>query len=311
MMICKDTSRRFSLLIVASILILGPSVMDAYSQSTTNSSGTDKFLIIRTDDVGMSHSVNSAVTKLLDTGYPVSVSVMFACPWYQEAVAILKEYDNASIGIHLTLNSEWEHYRWGPVAGRSAVPSLTDENGYFFHSSSTLYENNPKRSELEKELRAQIERALASGLKIDYVDYHMGTAMGDPMFREVTENLAKEYELGLWGYFSSTEFYDHYRASPEHKIDSLVTMMNRVKPGYSYLVTHVGIDNAELGAMKDMNNSAPLAKMSANRQGELDALTSEAFAKALKDNNIKLITFGDLIKIKGLDAMKRPDEERY
>ncbi|MGK7369050.1 MAG: ChbG/HpnK family deacetylase, partial [Candidatus Halalkalibacterium sp. M3_1C_030] len=268
-----------------------------------------KYLMIRTDDIGMSHSVNTGLKKLLDTGYPVSVSVMFACPWYQEAVAILKEYENTSIGVHLTLNSEWEHYRWGPVAGREAVPSLVDENGFFFHSSSTLYENQPKRTELEKELRAQIERALASGLDIDYVDYHMGTAMGDPMFREVTENLAKEYKLGLWGYFESNEFYDHYRALPENKIDSLLTMMNRVEPGYSYLVTHVGIDNEELGAMKDMNNSAPLAKMSANRQGELDALTSDAFAKALKENGIKLVTFGDLIDIKGLINMKRPDEE--
>lgn len=289
------------------ILVVGTTT--AFGQSTNMTTDSEKYLMIRTDDIGMSHSVNTAVTKLLDTGYPVSVSVMFACPWYQEAVAILKEYENTSIGIHLTLNSEWEHYRWGPVTGREAVPSLVDENGYFFHSSSTLYENQPSRAELEKELRAQIERALASGLDIDYVDYHMGTAMGEPMFREVTENLAKEYKLGLWGYFGSSEFYDHYRASPEDKIDSLVTMMNSVKPGYSYLVTHVGIDNAELGAMKDMNNSSPLAKMSANRQGELNALTSEAFAKALKDNNIKLVTFGDLIDIKGIENMKRPEEE--
>jgi hypothetical protein len=88
-------------------------------------------------------------------------------------------------------------------------------------------------------------------------------------------------------------------------------MMNKVEPGYSYLVTHVGIDNAELGAMKDMNNSAPLDKMSANRQGELDALTSEVFARALKDNNITLVTFGDLIDIKGIENMKRPEVSDY
>jgi len=290
-------------------MILQAGTITGFSQSTNAESETEKYLMIRTDDVGMSHSVNTAVGKLLDTGYPVSVSVMFACPWYQEAVSILKEYENASIGIHLTLNSEWEHYRWGPVAGREAVPSLVDESGYFFHSSSTLYNNQPKRSELEKEIRAQIERALASGLEIDYVDYHMGTAMGDPMFRKVTEDLAKEYKLGLWGYFGSTEYYDHYRASPKDKIDSLITMVNRMEPGYNYLVTHVGIDDAELGAMKDMNNSSPLAEMSANRQGELDGLTSEAFANALKENNIKLVTFGDLIEIKGLEYMKRPEEE--
>lgn len=286
-------------------LLFGP--MSVLSQVTDNLGATEKYLLIRTDDVGMSHSVNMAVTKLLDTGYPVSVSVMFACPWYQEAVSILKKYDNASVGIHLTLNSEWQHYRWGPVAGQSAVPSLVDKNGFFFHSSSTLYDNQPVRAELEKELRAQIERALASGLEIDYVDYHMGTAMGDPMFREVTEKLAKEYKLGLWGYFGSTEYYDHYRARPADKIDSLVTMVNRMEPGYNYLVTHVGIDNAELGAMKDMNNSSPLDEMSANRQAELDALTSEAFGNVLKKNGIKLITFGDLIDIKGLENMERPE----
>lgn len=279
------------------------------SQSSDNTSESPTYLMIRTDDVGMSHSVNMGVTKLLDTGYPVSVSVMFACPWYQEAVAILKKYDNVSAGVHLTLNSEWEYYRWGPVAGREAVASLVDENGYFFHSASSLYKNNPKRKEVKRELRAQIERALASGLRIDYVDYHMGTATRDPMFRKVTEQLAREYDLGMWGYFSSNEYYNHYRARPEDKTDSLVAMVNRMMPGYNYLVTHVGIDNTELGAMKDMNNSSPLAEMSANRQGELNALTSEAFAKALEERNIKLVTFKDLIDAKGLDKMKRPENK--
>lgn len=283
--------------------------LELHGQMLNNADDTQKHLMIRTDDIGMSHSVNTGLKKLLDTGYPVSVSVMFACPWYQEAVSILKQYDNISIGLHLTLNSEWEHYRWGPVAGPEAVPSLVDENGYFFHSSSTLYNNKPERQELEKEMRAQIERALASGLEIDYVDYHMGTAMGHPMFREVTENLAKEYKLGLWGYFGSQRWDPHYRAMPEDKTDSLVTLVNGLETGYSYLVTHVGIDNEELGAMKDMNNASPLAEMSVNRQAELDALTSDAFAKALKDHKIKLITFGDLIDIKGLENMKRPDEE--
>lgn len=283
--------------------------LELHGQMLNNADDTQKHLMIRTDDIGMSHSVNTGLKKLLDTGYPVSVSVMFACPWYQEAVSILKQYDNISIGLHLTLNSEWEHYRWGPVAGPEAVPSLVDENGYFFHSSSTLYNNKPERQELEKEMRAQIERALASGLEIDYVDYHMGTAMGHPMFREVTENLAKEYKLGLWGYFGSQRWDPHYRAMPEDKTDSLVTLVNGLERGYSYLVTHVGIDNEELGAMKDMNNASPLAEMSVNRQAELDALTSDAFAKALKDHKIKLITFGDLIDIKGLENMKRPDEE--
>src|SRR2546426_9237356 len=95
-------------------------------------------LIIRTDDVGMSHSVNMALQRLIDTGLPLSVSVMFACPWYQETVEILKRHPAVAVGIHLTLNSEWKNYRWGPVTGREAVPTLVDSNGYFFQSAEAL-----------------------------------------------------------------------------------------------------------------------------------------------------------------------------
>src|SRR2546425_3910331 len=154
-------------------------------------------LIIRTDDAGMSHSVNMALQRLIDAGLPLSVSVMFACPWYQETVEILRRHPEVAVGIHLTLNSEWKHYRWGPVSGREAVPTLVDADGYFFQSADALYRNHPDLGQVEKELRVQIERALRSGLKIDYVDYHMGTAIRYPEFRDLTERLAREYALGL------------------------------------------------------------------------------------------------------------------
>ncbi|HYU29234.1 MAG TPA: ChbG/HpnK family deacetylase [Gemmatimonadales bacterium] len=264
-------------------------------------------LIIRTDDIGMSHSVNMAMQKLVATGMPVSVSVLFVCPWYQEAVAILKQHPNVAVGIHLALNSEWKNYRWGPVAGSAAVPSLVDENGFFFPSSEALHQHNPNVAEVEKELRAQIDRALRSGVKIDYVDFHMGTATRYPEFREVTERLAKEYGLGMSGYFAEAMDAPQYFAAPERKADSLVAYVNRLKPGLSAVVTHVGIDDAELGALLDMNTQ-PLADMSKNRQGELTALTSARFSAALKARNVALLTYRDVIAREGLQSMRRPVE---
>src|SRR5688572_19619526 len=88
-------------------------------------------LLLRLDDNGMNHAVTMAIQQVAETGIPFSTSVMFACPWYQEAVSVLKKYPSLSVGVHLTLNSEWKYYRWGPVLGRSAVPSLVDSNGYF------------------------------------------------------------------------------------------------------------------------------------------------------------------------------------
>src|SRR6266436_7071240 len=263
-------------------------------------------LLIRTDDIGMSHSVNMAMEKLVSTGMPVSVSVLFVCPWYQEAVEILKRHPNVSVGIHLALNSEWRNYRWGPVSGSAAVPSLVDENGFFFPSSEALHQHNPLVAEVEKELRAQIDRALRSGVKIDYVDYHMGTVTRYPEFRDVTERLAREYGLGMSEYYGEAMDAPQYAAAPRSKADSLVAMIDRLRPGVNAVVTHVGVDDAELGALVDMNTDEPLPEMSKNRQGELDALTSQRFTGAVKARNVVLITYRDVITKHGLKAMRRP-----
>lgn len=264
------------------------------------------YLIIRSDDAGMSHSVNMALQRLIETGLPVSVSVMFPTPWYQETVEILKRHPDVSVGIHLTLNSEWKNYRWGPVAGRDVVPTLVDAEGYFFSSSDDLQRNRASLTEIETELRAQIDRAKRSGLRIDYVDYHMGTLVRYPEYRELTERLAREFGFGMSEYFGETRHDPQYSAAPRDKADSLVAMIERLQPGFNVVITHVGIDGPELGALVDMNTSGPLPDMSKHRQGELDALTSARFRDALEARNIRVITYRELIEMQGLKSMRRP-----
>ena len=256
----------------------------------------------------MSHSVNMAIERLINSGLPISVSVMFPTPWYQETVDMLKRHPEVSVGIHLTLNSEWKNYRWGPVLGRTAVPSLVDADGYFFPSGEALHQNHPKLDEVEKELRAQIDRAVHSGLKIDYVDYHMGTVSHDAQFRAIAEKLAREYKLGMMQYFGEAREDAQYTAAPANKTDSLVAIVGRLHPPVTLLVTHTGIDNEELGALLDMNTDGALPDMSKNRQGELDALMSPRFREALKSRDVRLITFRQLIEMRGLQSMRRPED---
>ncbi|HEV3486129.1 MAG TPA: ChbG/HpnK family deacetylase [Vicinamibacterales bacterium] len=291
----------------ALLSLVAPARANGQLDTTKRGATPDQvYVLIRTDDAGMSHSVNVALERLIATGMPVSVSVIFPGPWYQETVEILKRHPAVSVGIHLTLNSEWKNYRWGPVSGRSAVPTLVDAEGYFFPSAEALYRNRPDPREVETELRAQIQRALRSGLKIDYVDYHMGTAVRYPEFREVTERLAREFGLGMSGYFGEDSHDPQYWAAPRDKADSLVAMVNRLKPGINLVVTHVGIDDPELGALLDMNTDGPLPEMSKNRQGELDALTSPRFSDALKARNARLVTYRQVIELQGLKSMRRP-----
>ena len=294
-------------MVCSPLLFASPTHVVGQAEASSHPVNTEQvYLIIRTDDAGMSHSVNMALEKLIATGLPVSVSVMFPTPWYQETVDILKRHPEVAVGIHLTLNSEWKNYRWGPVLGRTAVPSLVDADGYFFPSSEALHQNHPDLKEVEKELRAQIERARASGLKIDYVDYHMGTAVRYPEFREIAERLAKEYGLGMSQYFGEARHDPQYSAAPAAKTDSLLAMVDRLRPPFNLVVTHVGIDNAELGALLDMNTDGGLPEMSKNRQGELDAITSQRFRDAIKAHNVQLLTYRQLIAMQGLRSMHRP-----
>ena len=206
--------RSFVVLLCIALLLTSPSSAAGQADASKSAAKPDHYLVIRTDDAGMSHSVNMALEKLIATGLPISVSVMFPTPWYQETVDILKRHPEVSVGIHLTLNSEWKNYRWGPVLGRTAVPSLVDADGYFFPSASDLFKNNPNLGEVERELRAQVERAVKSGLKIDYLDYHMGTVRQRPEFLAIAEKLAREYGLGMSQYFGETSLDPQYEAAP-------------------------------------------------------------------------------------------------
>jgi predicted glycoside hydrolase/deacetylase ChbG (UPF0249 family) len=305
---CTQLLPSFALLLCAQLLAAAPTpAVGALAASAHPGRAEPIYLVIRSDDGGMSHSVNVALEKLIATGLPVSVSVMFPTPWYQETVAMLKRHPDVAVGVHLTLNSEWKNYRWGPVLGRTAVPTLVDRDGYFFPSSDALDANHPALKQVEAELRAQIQRAVNSGLKIDYVDYHMGTVFDNPRFREIAERLAREYRLGMMQYFGEPRYNPQYDARPQDKTDSLIALTARLKPGFTVLVTHVGIDNAELGALLDMNTNGGLAEMSKNRQGELDAVTSQRFRDALKARDIHLLTYRQLIDMQGLKSMRRPE----
>jgi chitin disaccharide deacetylase len=263
-------------------------------------------ILIRCDDWGMCHSVNMGAKQVLEKGFPVSASIMFACPWYQEAVEIVKRYPNVSVGIHLTLNAEWKNYRWGPVAGSKTVPTLVDSCGYFFPSRATLFGNKPSLAEIETELRAQIERAVHSGVKIDYMDYHMGAAVQTNETRSIVEKLASEYHLAVSRYIDGVDVESGYDASPENKLDTLLLKLNTVKAGGTkLLVFHVGIDDPELRAMEDLNVFGP-KNMSKHRQSEMDALLSDQFQTMIHSSKYRLVNYRTLIDEKGLNSMKRP-----
>jgi hypothetical protein len=156
----------------------------------------DRVAIVHADDIGMCHAANEGAFEALRSGPATCGSIMVPCPWFREAAAWARAEPGLDLGVHLTLNSEWEHYRWGPVAGRSAVPSLLDDEGYLPRTSlETVRRASPDHVEVE--LRAQIEMALDAGIDVTHLDAHMGTVFFPP-FADVYRRLAVEYRLPVF-----------------------------------------------------------------------------------------------------------------
>src|SRR5919109_4413009 len=143
-------------------------------------SENDRVVIIHTDDIGMCHAAVQAFKDLWNFGTITSGAVMVPCPWFPAVAQMCRENTDIDMGVHATLNAEWESYRWGPVSTRESDSGLIDQAGYFHQWHQAVYDN-AKPEAVDKEVNAQIERALAAGIDVTHVDSHMGTIMS-PLF---------------------------------------------------------------------------------------------------------------------------------
>jgi predicted glycoside hydrolase/deacetylase ChbG (UPF0249 family) len=153
-----------------------------------------RVVIVHVDDVGMSFDSNEGAINAMSKGIATSCSVMMPCPWVPAYVHYLKEHPTTDAGLHLTLTSEWDNYRWPPLSGKPAVPGLVDKEGAMWPEVEDVVAH-ASADEVEKELRAQIERARQMGFEPTHMDSHMGTLFASPAFLQRYVKLAVEYHI--------------------------------------------------------------------------------------------------------------------
>ena len=248
--------------------------------SVTNKTDDSKrYLIIHSDDAAMSHSVNRATIDSMEKGFVSSCSIMVPCPWFPEFAEWARQHPEKDFGIHLTLNSEFGSYRWGSVAGRDKVPTLVDKDGYLFSSKEEVIAK-ARPAEVEIELRAQIDRALAAGIRLSHLDTHMGTVVSTADMLDIYVRLGVEYNLPVMiirnidpalaaGYPDlvrrNGEYIEQLEAKGLPPIDYLyqfydgkdhdarqkryLDTIRNLKPGVTQMIIHCGYSDSELQAI--------------------------------------------------------------
>jgi predicted glycoside hydrolase/deacetylase ChbG (UPF0249 family) len=265
-----------------------------------------KLLIIHADDLAVAHSVNAASFDALDKGTITSASIMVPTPWLTEVAAYAKAHPNADLGLHLTLTSEWETYRWGSIESADKVSSLHDPDGTFPREVSRVVAN-AKMAEVERELRAQVERALAVGIRPTHLDSHMGALFATPDLIATYVKVARHYRLPFLAVRGDPRTPLQPSLSEGDVLLDAVIIANPevprnqwkefylksiadLKPGLNELIVHLGHDDSELQAV--MVDHEPYG--SAWRQRDYDVVNSAEFKKSLKDNHVVLVTWKEL-----------------
>jgi chitin disaccharide deacetylase len=156
-------------------------------------SDTDRVAIIHTDDIGMCQASVTAYQELTEFGLISSAAVMAPCPWFLEAARYIQPRPGLDVGVHLTLTSEWETYRWGPLSTRDHSSGLLDEQGCFYHDNDPVHAHADADAAI-CELQAQIAAARAAGIHPTHIDTHMGT-LGHPRLMPGYLQLALQHRL--------------------------------------------------------------------------------------------------------------------
>lgn len=273
-----------------------------------------KVVVIHVDDVGMSRSSNLGAIKSMTDGVASSCSIMMACAWVPEYAHYLQKNPGVDAGLHLTLTSEWGEYRWGPVAGKAAVPGLVDKEGCIW--PSVMATNlNASADEVEIEIRAQLDRAVTMGIEPTHMDSHMGTLFS-PKFLDryikvgietqipilfpgghlqyigqaapVTPEYIRLKAKQLWDAglpVVDDIMNDSYGWKPEEKVEKYIQVFKEMKPGITYVINHASDPTCEFDI---------ITTSGATRKGDLDALCDPRVKQAIQDEKVVVTTMREL-----------------
>ncbi len=200
-------------------------------------------LVTRGDDSGSCHTANVAIRDAFQKGILRNTSLMVPCPAFEEAAEMFRELPGLCVGLHATLNAEWDEVRWGPVLPPGDVPSLIDENGHLLQTTQALHERGADPDEMMAEIEAQLALARSTGLHIGYVDSHMAFTWIADMDARLARFAERE---GLIYRHEGVGRLPAVEGEFDNLVDALVARLSAAQPGTYIIVGHPCYDTEEV-----------------------------------------------------------------
>ena len=271
-----------------------------------------KLLVIHADDIGVAHSVNAASIDAFKKKGITSGSIMVPCAWFPEIASYATAHPDFDLGIHVTLTAEWKHYKWGGVLSAKQIPSLLNKEG-FFYATVEEFAKNAKLSEVEMEIRAQIDRAIAFGIKPSHLDSHMGSLFASPDLFRIFQKIGREYKMPVLipmnmmrqvapqleavvepGQVTLTQLFSLWsNLEPEKWNQAYHQFILQLSPGLNEIIVHLAYDNEEMQAITIDHPDFG----SQWRQRDYNFVITEELKTLLKKTNTYLVTWRDVQKI--------------
>jgi len=280
---------------------------------------SDRFLIINADDYGMCHSANSAVDDLFTNGFITSATLMVPCPWALDALERAKANKRINVGLHLTLNSEWENYRWGPIS-RTCVPTLLDMDGFFPKDVATLLKQ-ASSEDIRTEIASQLDWMLFHDYRPTHIDNHMGSLYGleGPSYLNEVFELCVSHDLPFRlprfgtnfnndSLFNASMLANIAKQADRSKVLIIDNLLNfgrsldssdtyrTVKAQYISVITNIplGVSELYIHPAKETEELKAFCSTWQMRVWEYQLMLDNELQKIIEDENISLISWKSL-----------------
>jgi predicted glycoside hydrolase/deacetylase ChbG (UPF0249 family) len=289
-------------------------------------SNDQRVAIIHVDDIGMCQASVAAFVDLWDYGLVSSGAVMVPCPWFLEAAQFAKEHSEADLGVHLTLTSEWDTYRWGPLSTRDPGTGLIDAQGYFPRLAHQVQQHADPDA-VRVELKTQIEWAQSAGMHPTHADTHMGTVAHEkfmqgylqtaiqfqlpPMMLRLDEagwrkvavdHEGADFDQGAIDLIIQTvntleemgvPLLDHIYgmpldSDPEQRLEETQVAFSNLRPGITHFIIHAARDTPELRAI------APDWRC---RVADYETFLKDELRRHIEEIDVQVIGYHDLQKL--------------